>query len=95
MGDDELIEVRIVQALPPVHETSVLLGDENIPIEEWKRCLVNANQRIAEIEAALAAFVDASRDRAIYHLRNDGHLRVCHELEAALELADNALRTQK
>jgi hypothetical protein len=51
----------------------------------WKR---DGDKRIAELEAVLRMFVEASRDRAIYHLREAGHLRVCHELEAAVEVAD-------
>ena len=43
-------------------------------------------KRIAELEAALAAFVEVA-PRAIHDLNEEGYLRVCHELEAALEMA--------
>ncbi len=61
MPDDELIAVQIVQVLPPVRERSVLLGDENVPPEEWKRCLLNAGQRISELEIACRLAVEAWR----------------------------------
>ena len=85
-AEDGLIAAQIVEVLPAIHETSTLLGDEDIPLEEWKRCLVNANQRIAELEAAMT---DATTtETMVAEAGEECAMQRVAELETALRMLE-------